>query len=281
MSDNELRGASQTLLMTLFLHALDARAARPILGDRYAAPILDHVPHDHLRLELLRGNRAIICARARVIDDAVRAFLDAHPDAVVLHLGCGLDSRVLRIDPGPQVTWLEVDQPKVISIREAVYAARPGVTSIAASVPDSHWWSQIPSGRPLLTIAEGLFMYLKPAQVRATLHQLAGLAGSPHTLLADTTAGWVSRASRMLPINIALGASFASTTADFGAAVRHTGAFHTTSSTSLITAAARLASGPDAVVMRAAVRLPAGRKGLLLHTLRGGDPHLDAVPTVE
>jgi hypothetical protein len=34
----------------------------------------------------------------------------AHPQATVLHLGCGLDSRVFRVDPPPSVRWYDVDQ---------------------------------------------------------------------------------------------------------------------------------------------------------------------------
>jgi hypothetical protein len=33
--------------------------------------------------------------------------LRANPVATVLHLGCGLDSRVFRIDPPPTVRWFD------------------------------------------------------------------------------------------------------------------------------------------------------------------------------
>ncbi|ANY07766.1 class I SAM-dependent methyltransferase [Pseudonocardia sp. HH130630-07] len=89
-----LRQEQETMLMTLHLHALDAASARPVLGDRFAADLLDRVEHRPGRLSTLDGNLPMICARARMIDDVTRRFLDRHPDAVVLHLGCGLDSRV-------------------------------------------------------------------------------------------------------------------------------------------------------------------------------------------
>ncbi len=46
----------------------------------------------------LGGNTPLICTRAKLIDDAARAFLAAHDEAVVLHLGCGLD----RPRPAPR-----------------------------------------------------------------------------------------------------------------------------------------------------------------------------------
>ncbi|MGK5558782.1 class I SAM-dependent methyltransferase [Actinomadura kijaniata] len=56
--------------------------------------------------------------RARRLDDWCAAFLGRHPDAVVLHLGCGLDSRVFRLDPGPSVSWFDVDLPNVVDLRD-------------------------------------------------------------------------------------------------------------------------------------------------------------------
>ena len=48
--------------------------------------------------------------RAKQLDDWCTDFLQRHPDAVVLHLGCGLDGRVFRLDPPPSVLWFDVDQ---------------------------------------------------------------------------------------------------------------------------------------------------------------------------
>jgi hypothetical protein len=39
--------------------------------------------------------------RAKHLDDWTREFLAAHRRATVLHLGCGLDSRVFRVSASP------------------------------------------------------------------------------------------------------------------------------------------------------------------------------------
>ena len=66
--------------------------------------------------------------RAKAFDDWTRAFIEKHPDAIVLNLGCGLDSRVFRVDPPPEIAWFDVDFPEVIDIRERVYpGARTGL----------------------------------------------------------------------------------------------------------------------------------------------------------
>ena len=77
------------------------------------------------------------------------------PDAVVLHIGCGLDGRVLRIAPAPGVLWFDVDQQPVIELRRRFYPDREGVRMIAGSVVDRDWWTELPAGRPLLVVGEG------------------------------------------------------------------------------------------------------------------------------
>ena len=88
-----------------------------------------------------------------------RRFSDRHPDAVVLHLGCGLDSRVFRLDPPATVQWFDVDQPDVIELRRKLYSDRDGYQMIASSVTDPAWLESIPADRPVLVVAEGLLMY--------------------------------------------------------------------------------------------------------------------------
>jgi O-methyltransferase involved in polyketide biosynthesis len=54
--------------------------------------------------------------RAAVFDDWIRAHLDGDSATVILHLGCGLDSRVLRVGASGNL-WFDVDFPEVIEER--------------------------------------------------------------------------------------------------------------------------------------------------------------------
>jgi O-methyltransferase involved in polyketide biosynthesis len=83
----------------------------------------------------------------------------------VLHLGCGLDSRVFRIDPPATVRWYDVDMPDVIEIRRKIYPERHDYQTICSSVTDPHWLDQIPGDRPVLVVAEGLMSYLAEKDV--------------------------------------------------------------------------------------------------------------------
>jgi len=101
-----------------------------------------------------------------------REFLSAHRRAVVLHLGCGLDSRVFRLNPGPDVEWYDLDYPNVIELREILYPAREHYHLVSASATDPSWLSLIEADRPALLLAEGLSMYLSEADGIALLRRV-------------------------------------------------------------------------------------------------------------
>jgi O-methyltransferase involved in polyketide biosynthesis len=98
--------------------------------------------------------------RALHFDRWTRVFLAANPESAVLHLGCGLDARVFRVDPGPGVRWFDVDLPDVIALRERLYPERAGYRRIGTSVTDLAWLDAIAADAPVLVVAEGLVMYL-------------------------------------------------------------------------------------------------------------------------
>jgi O-methyltransferase involved in polyketide biosynthesis len=44
--------------------------------------------------------RVVMFPKTRESDRLVQDFLACHPDAVVVHIGCGLDTRFVRVDNG-------------------------------------------------------------------------------------------------------------------------------------------------------------------------------------
>ena len=156
----DLTGAPQTMLATLYAKALDAGNEKPILGDTFAKGVVAHIDYDWRRTAITARRAPSVTIRTAHFDDWVREFLDRHDRAVVLHLGCGLDSRVFRLDPGPGVEWYDIDYPDVIALRGQLYPARDHCHPVAASVTDPAWLGEVPADRPAVLIAEGLTMYL-------------------------------------------------------------------------------------------------------------------------
>jgi len=115
----------ETMLMTLNGRALQSAWKNPILRDPWAEEAMRHIDYDMSKT--LKGVSSwgmwkdigctIIATRAATFDMLTNRYLADHPDATVLHVGCGMDSRVFRIDPPASVQWFDVDYPDVIDLR--------------------------------------------------------------------------------------------------------------------------------------------------------------------
>ncbi len=190
----------ETYLATLYGKAMDAAAERPILGDRLAAEAVARIDYDFTKLKLPRGADISLPMRALHFDRWTRAFLAANPDSTVLHLGCGLDTRVFRIDPGPGVRWFDVDFPDVIALREKLYPERAGYRRVGTSVTDLAWLDAVPADRPVMAVAEGLLMYLPEQDGLALLRRLTERFPSGQIAFDAYTRAMVRLVSRLAAV---------------------------------------------------------------------------------
>lgn len=85
-------------------------------------------------------------------------------DAVIIHLGCGMDSRVLRVGESQHV-WYDVDFPDVIAQRKRYYQENSRYQMIAADVRDPSWLDQISQSKKAIVVMEGVSMYLMPEEL--------------------------------------------------------------------------------------------------------------------
>ena len=156
----------ETMLVTLYGRALETDAQDPILRDPVAKKAVSRIDYDFENLHVKWNDILAIAARAKVFDEWVEEFRAHHPKASVLHLGCGLDSRVFRINPSPDVLWFDVDYPEMIELRQRLFPERAGYQMIGSSVTVPGWLEQVPADRPALIVAEGLMYYLKEETVQ-------------------------------------------------------------------------------------------------------------------
>lgn len=173
-----LDGPPQTMLATLYAKALDADAPRSILGDEYAKAAVARIDYDWETTTITPRRAPSVAIRSAHFDNWTRQFLAVHGAAVVLHVGCGLDARVYRVDPAPQVRWYDIDYPEVIELRQRVYPGRVNYRMRPASVTDPSWLAEIPADGPVLFIAEGLTMYLTKNDGLALLRRVVDRFGS-------------------------------------------------------------------------------------------------------
>ncbi len=162
----------ETLLVPLYSKAVVSQQPNSIFVDEKAKEIIEHVEYDFTKLKIPRKTVLTLCIRAKKIDAYTREFLAVHPSSIVIHLGCGLDSRYTRVNNG-EVEWYDLDMPEVIDLRRKFYEETDTYHMIPSSVTDLDWIDSISlRGRPVLVIAEGLLMYLKEEEVKALILKL-------------------------------------------------------------------------------------------------------------
>ena len=167
-----LSGVAETLLITLYIRAMESQRPDALVKDERAEAIARQLDQKSLRKTLALTDdfsRVAVILKGREFDRFAQDFLRRHPDAVVVHIGCGLDTRFEREDDG-RVEWYDLDLPDVIELRRKLVGGEEARHHfLACSVLDSAWLDTV-SGhhqRPFLFLAEGVFMYFEEAQVKS------------------------------------------------------------------------------------------------------------------
>jgi len=167
-----------TSFVTLYCHALETLSDDPVLSDPKSVEITTELnktlslSKNTLDRTLVSGTldkRLVvhIAIRAKKYDDYASDFLQRFPDGVVVNIGCGLDSRFLRIDNG-RVVFYDLDLPEIIAIKKDFFKETERYHLIASSVLDFDWMAPVLKHKgPFLFMAEGVFMYLDGKEVRS------------------------------------------------------------------------------------------------------------------
>jgi O-methyltransferase involved in polyketide biosynthesis len=168
----QLTEEKATLLLTLYARALQNRRRDPILSDPWSEEVANRLDYDFAKLNIGKTRSLLVASRAAQLDLWTARYLADHAQATVLHLGCGLDSRVLRINPPASVQWFDIDHPEVIELRQRLYPTRASYRMIGSSLADLRWLDEVPSDRPAFIVAEGVTMYLTEDILTVLLNRL-------------------------------------------------------------------------------------------------------------
>ena len=138
--------------------------------------------------------------RARVFDDWTERMLGLNKDALVLHIGCGLDSRCERVKASCG-KWVDCDLPEVIEVRRKYFSETETYQMRALDASDPEQIQALPDSPVAVVVLEGLCMYLTKEQLHAFLEALILKYPSLHILM-DVYTEFGARASRYKnPVN--------------------------------------------------------------------------------
>jgi O-methyltransferase involved in polyketide biosynthesis len=187
----ELSGLAETALWTLWFRAMETSRDDRMLSDPLAVDVLEKIdfPFEERFGRLFPAQALSVALRVLAFDVHVRRFLASHPGGMVVALGEGLETQFWRVDNGA-VRWLTVDLPDSVALRRKLMPPHERQLVFAGSALDPAWMDLVQP--PVLITAQGLLMYLPPAEVHAVLARCARRFPGGY-LVFDAVPPWLAR----------------------------------------------------------------------------------------
>jgi O-methyltransferase involved in polyketide biosynthesis len=138
--------------------------------------------------------------RSAVFDNWLKSQMTKCPDAVVIHIGCGMDSRVLRVG-AENHKWYDVDFKEVIKERKRYFSNTQNYQMIDGDVRDLKWLNSIKENKTAIVVMEGVSMYLTAIEMQNLTSSLCSHFEKV-TLLVDCYTSFSAKMSKIKnPIN--------------------------------------------------------------------------------
>ena len=164
-----MNSINKTMYIPLYGKALVSKKGI-ILQDKKAEEIWDKVQFPLKGKSKSKWLAYYMGMRSAVFDKWLGNQLDNYPNAVVLHLGCGLDSRILRV--ANDTMWYDVDFADVITERKLHYQETDMYYMVASDLADTAFVDSMPKAEHVIVVMEGVSMYLTNEQLQQLLAKL-------------------------------------------------------------------------------------------------------------
>ena len=166
----KLSGVPETMLQTIYARAKES-GGRGTIHDTKAEEIVGKLDYDFTLADKDAAMCSGVIARTIVLDRLTKAWLTAHPSAVVVNIACGLDTRCYRMSG--YAHWYNLDLPETMAVREKLLPESGTISQIAMSAMDD-WGSKISEQNvPVLIVIEGLTMYLNAKGVQQIFAEIS------------------------------------------------------------------------------------------------------------
>ena len=174
----EKNTVQETLVIPMYGRYMCTRLYPDLYRDHNAKALLEQVDYDFSNLE--KKSKSLmqqfgfleVAMRQTDLETEVRAYLQDHPRAAVVNLGCGLDNTGRNCDNG-QCKIYNLDFPDVIAVRNALLPAGEREQNIPCDLNDTAWFDAIDGAQGAVFFAAGVFYYFLTVQVKALAQAMA------------------------------------------------------------------------------------------------------------
>lgn len=168
--ESQMNNVNKTLYIPLYGKALVSKKGI-ILHDETAERIWEKEQFPLKGKSKSKWLAYFMSMRSSVFDKWTKEKITEYPSAIVLHLGCGLDSRIHRVNE-QSTLWYDVDFPAVIQERKLYFAENEHYRMIEADVQDETFVNALTPSERAIVIIEGVSMYLENQKLQQLLSTL-------------------------------------------------------------------------------------------------------------
>ena len=165
-----MNSVNKTLYIPLYGKAYVSRKGI-ILDDKWAEKIWDAEGFSLKGKSKSKWLAYYMGIRSAVFDGWVKEKMAEMPDAVIIHIGCGMDSRAMRVGTCGH-TWYDVDFSEVISERKKYFTENAEYKMLVGDAVDKAWLDKISETKSAIVVMEGISMYLSPDETKGVLENL-------------------------------------------------------------------------------------------------------------
>lgn len=190
---------SKTLFIPLYGKAVMSREG--FFEDKTAERIVQSEEKNLKTVDTSRKLAIYMAMRAMQYDELAEKFASKNHESIIIHIGCGLDSRINRVKSKPKM-WYDLDFPEVIGLRKNYFTETGNYKMLGSPVMETEWLKSIPySGEKVLIIAEGLTMYLSEKDIIKLISDFKAYFGNV-TFIFDAYSPFAAKMSKYKnPIN--------------------------------------------------------------------------------
>ena len=174
----EKNTVQETLVIPLYGRKLCTEQFPNLFRDEKAVDLIDRIDYDFSPLEeksksfAHRFGALEVAMRESDLMVEAKDYLESHPYAALVNLGCGLDQTAENCDNGKCII-INIDLPDVIEVRNQLLPETQRIRNVAADLNDISWFDEIPDENGVCFLAAGVFYYFKTESIKKLFNAMS------------------------------------------------------------------------------------------------------------
>ena len=174
----EKNSVQETLVIPLYGRKLCTERFPRLFQDQKAVELIGRLDYDFSQLEKQSESLAHqfgaleVAMRENDLMIELRDYLETHPRATLVNLGCGLDQTAENC-AGGLCRIVNIDLPDVIDVRNELLPESERVRNLACDLNDTAWFDEIDASNGVCFMAAGVFYYFKTENIKRLFQAMA------------------------------------------------------------------------------------------------------------